>query len=99
MNAIDANSVGKEIGTLVLSDAQIGGEGHKVDVPVLTVDASGKATEVVPHLNVAEIRGRAIMIHAGGDNYSDQQCAWVVAVRTRPECAEQLDRYPCNTIH
>jgi Cu/Zn superoxide dismutase len=24
-----------------------------------------------PHLTVAEIRGRSIMVHTGGDNYSD----------------------------
>ncbi|HEX4236955.1 MAG TPA: superoxide dismutase [Cu-Zn] SodC [Xanthobacteraceae bacterium] len=131
MNAIDANGVGKEVGTLVLSDTQAGlqitpqlvglppgdhgfhthvnpdcgpgpgpngqaaagmaagghydpantgkhlgpyGEGHKGDMPVLTVDASGSATKavVVPHLTVADVKGRSIMIHAGGDNYSDQ---------------------------
>jgi superoxide dismutase, Cu-Zn family len=131
MNAIDANGVGKDIGTLVLSDTQAGlqitpqlvglppgdhgfhahvnpncgpgpgpngqpaagmaagghydpantgkhlgplGEGHKGDMPVLIVDASGKATKavVVPHLTVADVKGRSIMIHAGGDNYSDQ---------------------------
>jgi Cu-Zn family superoxide dismutase len=50
------------------------GEGHKGDLPALTVDASGKATKAVvaPHLTVAEVKGRSIMIHAGGDNYSDQ---------------------------
>jgi superoxide dismutase, Cu-Zn family len=50
------------------------GEGHKGDMPVLTVDASGKATKAVtaPHLTVADVKGRSIMIHAGGDNYSDQ---------------------------
>ena len=50
------------------------GEGHKGDMPVLTVDASGKATEavIVPHLTVADVKGRSIIIHAGGDNYSDQ---------------------------
>jgi hypothetical protein len=34
---------------------------------------STNATEVVTatHLTVEEIRGRSIMIHAGGDNYSD----------------------------
>src|SRR5262252_5940996 len=48
------------------------GEGHKGDMPVLTVDASGKATKavVVPHLTMADVKGRSIMIHAGGDNYS-----------------------------
>src|SRR5262252_9515479 len=50
------------------------GEGHKGDMPVLTVDASGKATEavVVPRLTMADVKARSIMIHAGGDNYSDQ---------------------------
>jgi superoxide dismutase, Cu-Zn family len=131
MNAIDANGVGKEIGTLRLSDTNAGleitpeltglspgdhgfhvhvnpncgpgngpngqpaagmaagghydpantgkhlgphGEGHKGDMAVLTVDASGKATKAViaPHLTVADVKGRSIMIHAGGDNYSDQ---------------------------
>ena len=48
--------------------------GHKGDMPVLTVDASGKATKAVtaPHLTVADVMGRSIMIHSGGDNYSDQ---------------------------
>jgi Cu-Zn family superoxide dismutase len=131
MNAIDANGVGKEIGTLLLSDTQAGlrvqpslvglppgdrgfhvhvnpncgpgagpngqpaagmaagghydpantgkhlgpyGEGHKGDMPVLTVDANGNATKavVVPRLTVADVKDRSIMIHAGGDNYSDQ---------------------------
>lgn len=37
------------------------------------VDAQGNASQPVtaPHLKVAEIGGRSIMIHAGGDNYSD----------------------------
>ena len=50
------------------------GEGHKGDMPVLTVDASGNATKAVAvsHLTVADVKGRSIMIHAGGDNYSDQ---------------------------
>jgi Cu-Zn family superoxide dismutase len=40
---------------------------------VLVVDDRRDAAEVVvaPHLTVKQIRGRSIMIHAGGDNYSD----------------------------
>jgi Cu-Zn family superoxide dismutase len=131
MNMIDANGVGKSIGTLDLTDTNEGlritphldglppgdhgfhvhvnpncgpgngpngqpaagiaagghydpadtskhlgplGNGHKGDLLVLTVDASGKATKAVvaPHLTVAEVKGHSIMIHAGGDNYSDQ---------------------------
>ena len=50
------------------------GEGHKGDMPVLTVDGKGKARKVViaPHLTVADVKSRSIVIHAGGDNYSDQ---------------------------
>src|SRR5215470_18459164 len=131
MNAIDAGGIGKEIGTLELSDSEAGlritprlaglppgdhgfhvhvnsncgpgnapdgkpaaglaagghydpantgkhlgphGEGHKGDLPFLTVDASGKATKrvVAPHLKLTDAKGRSIMIHAAGDNYSDQ---------------------------
>jgi Cu-Zn family superoxide dismutase len=37
------------------------------------VASDGKATLPVlaPRLKVADIRGRSLMIHAGGDNYSD----------------------------
>jgi len=131
INAIDANGVGKEIGTLGLSDIRDGlqitprlaglspgdhgfhvhvnpncgpgngpdgkpaaglaagghydptstgkhlgpsGAGHKGDMPVLSVDASGAATKaaVAPHLTVADLKSRSFMIHAGGDNYADQ---------------------------
>ena len=39
--------------------------GHRGDLPVLDVDARGDATHPVtaPHLTVAEIRGRSVMIH------------------------------------
>ena len=49
------------------------GAGHRGDLPVLVVDNQGNATQPVtaPHLTVAQIRGRSVMIHAGGDNYSD----------------------------
>jgi Cu-Zn family superoxide dismutase len=48
-------------------------EGHKGDMPVLTVSADGtaKTAVVVPHLTVADAQGHAIVIHAGGDNYAD----------------------------
>lgn len=50
------------------------GQGHKGDLPALTVDDKGSATKAVtaPHLKVADLWGHALMIHAGGDNYSDQ---------------------------
>jgi superoxide dismutase, Cu-Zn family len=131
MNLIEPNSVGKEIGTLRLSDTEVGlqiipdladlppgehgfhlhvnpncgpgngpdgqpaaglaagghydpadtakhlgphGDGHKGDLPVLIVDASGKATKAVvaPRLKVSDVENHTVMIHAGGDNYSDQ---------------------------
>ena len=125
INAIDANGVGKKIGTIELSDTKEGlriapqlselppgdrgfhvhvnpnrspangpngqpaagmaagshydpansgkhlgpqGEGHKGDMPVLTVDAGGKATKPVtaPRLTVADVKGRSIMVHEIG---------------------------------
>lgn len=47
--------------------------GHLGDLPKLIVDANGNAntTSVAPRLKLADIQGLAIMIHAGGDNYSD----------------------------
>lgn len=48
-------------------------DGHLGDLPALTVNDKGFATTPVlaPRLKLADIQGRAIMIHAGGDNYSD----------------------------
>lgn len=48
-------------------------DGHLGDLPVLNVDSNGlaKTTVVAPRLKLADIKGLAIMIHAGGDNYSD----------------------------
>lgn len=49
-------------------------DGHKGDLPLITVDAGGKSkqTLLAPNLKLAEIANRAVIIHAGGDNYSDQ---------------------------
>lgn len=48
--------------------------GHLGDLPILTVDRDGTATALAlaPRLKVRDVAGRALMIHAGGDNYSDQ---------------------------
>jgi len=48
-------------------------DGHKGDLPVLVVDGSGKANLPVlaPHLKVRDVKGHAIIIHGGGDNYAD----------------------------
>jgi superoxide dismutase, Cu-Zn family len=47
--------------------------GHQGDLPALAVNADGTATDplVAPHLKVADLKGRAIIIHAGADNYAD----------------------------
>ena len=46
------------------------GNGHLGDLPALTVNADGTATKSVlaPRLNLDIIQGRALMVHAGGDN-------------------------------
>ena len=51
------------------------GDGHLGDLPVLQVAADGTAsiTLTAPRIkDVGVLRGKAVMIHAGGDNYSDQ---------------------------
>src|SRR5262249_38455267 len=52
-------------------------EGHLGDLPPLFVDQDGKATLPVlaPRLKVSDLANHALMIHAGGDNYSDQPAA------------------------
>lgn len=49
------------------------GSGHRGDLPALVVDAKGEANLPVlaPRLKLAELSGRALMIHAGGDNHAD----------------------------
>jgi len=50
-----------------------GGGGHKGDLPKLVVGAKGTANSKieVPGLKLADVAGRALVIHEGGDNYSD----------------------------
>ena len=50
-----------------------GGGGHKGDLPKLVVSDKGTASEKldVKGLTLADFQGHALMIHEGGDNYSD----------------------------
>jgi Cu-Zn family superoxide dismutase len=50
------------------------GQGHMGDLPRVTVAADGtvKASLTAPRIkDVSALRGHALMLHAGGDNYSD----------------------------
>jgi superoxide dismutase, Cu-Zn family len=49
-------------------------DGHQGDLPVLKVAEDGSAAEslMAPRLKLADVLGHALMIHEGGDNYSDQ---------------------------
>jgi Cu-Zn family superoxide dismutase len=49
------------------------GKGHLGDLPFLTVNEQGIANVALlaPHLTLAEIQNRSLIIHEGGDNYSD----------------------------
>lgn len=49
-------------------------EGHRGDLPALYVNADGSASQPVlaPRLkSLDDIKGRALMLHAGADNHSD----------------------------
>jgi Cu-Zn family superoxide dismutase len=49
------------------------GEGHLGDLPPLYADQDGHSTLPVlaPRIKVSDLKGRSLIIHAGGDNYSD----------------------------
>lgn len=49
------------------------GDGHLGDLPPLFVDTSGNANQPVlaPRLKMADMKGRSLMIHVGGDNHAD----------------------------
>ena len=49
-------------------------DGHRGDLPVLTVlpDGTVKTSFTIKNLKVKEIKNRSVMIHDGGDNYSDK---------------------------
>ena len=49
------------------------GDGHLGDLPPLYMAADGTAVNPVhgPRLKLADVRNRSLMIHAGGDNHSD----------------------------
>jgi Cu-Zn family superoxide dismutase len=51
------------------------GGGHLGDLPLITVKADGTAKAVLtaPRIKTLDVlKGHALMIHVGGDNYSDQ---------------------------
>jgi len=50
------------------------GAGHLGDLPVLYVNAAGNTdrTAYAPRLKTSDLNGRAVVIHAGGDTYSDE---------------------------
>lgn len=50
------------------------GEGHLGDLPVLVAEANGTATQTLtaPRIkDIDKLKGHALIIHIGGDNYSD----------------------------
>ena len=49
------------------------GNGHRGDLSRLIVDEDGKTNTsvVAPRLSTADLRGKALIIHAGGDTYRD----------------------------
>ena len=50
------------------------GDGHRGDLSRLVIDAEGNATTpvVAPRLRVDDLTGHALIVHAGGDTYSDE---------------------------
>lgn len=65
----DPDKTGKHMGP--------GGGGHKGDLPVLVVGADGtsRTTMLLKGVKASEFKNRSVMIHAGGDNFSDTPAA------------------------
>jgi superoxide dismutase, Cu-Zn family len=49
------------------------GNGHMGDLPALFVDSEGNANQpvIAPRLKIADLAGRSLIVHKGGDNYAD----------------------------
>ncbi|WP_308366765.1 MULTISPECIES: superoxide dismutase [Cu-Zn] SodC [unclassified Microbulbifer] len=49
------------------------GDGHLGDLPAIFVDPKGSSTSPVlaPRLKLSDLKGHSLMVHQGGDNYSD----------------------------
>ena len=49
-------------------------DSHLGDLPPLYIDRQGKASQALlsPKIWLADLPGRALIVHAGGDNHSDQ---------------------------
>jgi Cu-Zn family superoxide dismutase len=64
------------------------GNGHKGDLPFLTATDKGvNAVVTAPKLTLDDVRGRALVIHAGGDNYTDH-----------PENGGGMGRVACGVV-
>jgi superoxide dismutase, Cu-Zn family len=64
------------------------GAGHMGDLPVLTANTKGINEAVTaPKLKLADVQGHALVIHEGGDNYSDS-----------PENGGGMGRIACGVI-
>lgn len=73
------------------------GDGHRGDLPPLFADMSGNASNPVlaPRLKLADVRGRSLMVHAGGDNHADHPAPCRTSWRhraTRFVCATRFAR-------
>jgi Cu-Zn family superoxide dismutase len=53
------------------------GKGHLGDLPAIIVAADGSAVAPVlaPRVKMADLAGRSLMLHAGGDNHADHPAA------------------------
>ncbi|MBA4696667.1 MAG: superoxide dismutase family protein [Legionella sp.] len=65
-------------------------QGHSGDLPVLYVAEDGKASipSLAPRLKTNQLDGLTVMIHSGGDNYTDQ-----------PSMGGGGTRIACGIIH
>lgn len=77
------------------------GEGHLGDLPVLYVDTNGKASlsTLAPRLHVSDLKGLTLMIHANGDNYSDNPPLGGGGSRMACGVIANASPAPINSLH
>jgi Cu-Zn family superoxide dismutase len=64
------------------------GQGHKGDLPLLSGKEAGiEQTVTAPRLKLDDVKGRSLVIHEGGDTYSDQ-----------PESGGGKGRVACSVV-
>ncbi|HKU17577.1 MAG TPA: superoxide dismutase family protein [Steroidobacteraceae bacterium] len=73
-------------------------DGHLGDLPNIIVEADGTSSipVIAPRLKVADVRGHAVMLHAGADRYSDEDAKHQHHAQAAPGASKGGARMYCG---